>query len=99
MIVTKIEIDIKKELLAMSKEDEKKENFYMRTRSTGVHPIRLYGLSNVHIKNCTMRPVLSLPGSSYCNLPEKVLANVFEKTEGRKHRHQLTRSERKLKEH
>ena len=49
-------------------------------RSTGGQPARLYGLAKVH-RNTPLRPVLSLPGSSYYNL-NKVLAKFFEKIEG-----------------
>ena len=50
-------------------------------RSTGGQPARLYGLAKVHKVNIPLRPVLSLPGSSYYNL-NKVLAKFFEKIEG-----------------
>ena len=41
----------------------------------------LYGLAKVHNVNTPLRPVLSLPGSSYYNL-NKVLAKFLEKIEG-----------------
>ena len=44
-------------------------------------PPRLYGLAKVHKKNNPLRPVLSLPDSSYYKL-NKVLAKLFEKIEG-----------------
>ena len=72
-IVLKIERDINKELLAMRKKDEISESLYTRMRSTGGQPARLYGLAKVHKVNTPLRPVLSLPGSSYYNL-NKVLA-------------------------
>ena len=50
-------------------------------RSTGGKPARLYGLAKVHKVITPLRPVLSLPGSSYYNL-NKVLAKFFEKFEG-----------------
>ena len=50
-------------------------------RSTGGQPTRLYGLAKVHKVNTPLRPVLSLPGSSYYKL-NKVLAKFFEKIEG-----------------
>ena len=80
-IVLKIERDINKELLAMRKKDETSESLYTRMRSTGGQPARLYGLAKVHKVNTPLRPVLSLPGSSYYNL-NKVLAEFFEKIEG-----------------
>ena len=76
-IVLRIERDINKELLAMRKEDEISENLYTRMRSTGGQPAgRLYGLAKVHRENTPLRPVLSLPGSSYYNL-NKVLAKFL----------------------
>ena len=50
-------------------------------RSTGGQPARFYGLAKVHKVNTPLRPVLSLPGSSYYNL-NKVLAKFFENIEG-----------------
>ena len=75
-IVLKIERDINKELLAMRKKDEISESLYTSMRSTGGQPARLYGLAKVHKVNTPLRPVLSLPGSSYYNL-NKVLAKFF----------------------
>ena len=80
-IVLKIERDINKELLAMRKKDEISESLYTRMRSTGGQPARIYGLAKVHKVNTPLRPVLSLPGSSYYYL-NKVLAKFFEKIEG-----------------
>ena len=50
-------------------------------RTTGGQPARLYGLAKVHKENTSLRPVLSLPGSSYYNL-NKVFAKFFGKIEG-----------------
>ena len=80
-IVLKIGRDINKELLAMRKKDEVSESLYTRMRSTGGQPARLYGMPKVHKTNTPLRPVLSLPGSSYYNL-NKVLAKFLEKIEG-----------------
>ncbi|XP_063727458.1 uncharacterized protein LOC134855008 [Symsagittifera roscoffensis] len=82
-IVLKIEREINKKLLAMRKKDEISESLYTRMRSTGGQPARLYGLTKVHKVNTPLRPVVSLPGSSYYNL-NKVLAKFFEKIEGAK---------------
>ena len=57
----------------MRKKDEISENLYPRMRSTGGQTPRLYGVAKVHKGNTPLRPVLSLPGSSYYNL-KKVLA-------------------------
>ena len=70
-----------KELLAMRIKDEISENLYTRMRSTGGQPARLYWFAKVHKENIPLRPVLSLPGSSYYNL-NKVLAKFFGKIEG-----------------
>ena len=77
----KIEKDINKELLARKKRDKFSETLYTTLRSTGEQPVRLYGLAKVH-KQCTLlRPVLSLPGSSYDNL-NKTLPKYFDEIEG-----------------
>ena len=81
VIVSKIERDINKKLLAMRKKDEISESLYTRMRSTVGQPARLYGLAKVHKVNTPLRPVISLPGSSYYNL-NKVLAKFFENLEG-----------------
>ena len=44
------------------------EKFYHRLRTTGSQPARLYGLDKVHKIWTPLRPVLSIPGSSYENL-------------------------------
>ncbi|XP_063728862.1 uncharacterized protein LOC134856523 [Symsagittifera roscoffensis] len=80
-VVMKIEKDINKELLAMKKKDEIDEALYSRLRSTGGQPARLYGLAKVHKKGTPLRPVLSLPGSSYEHL-NKTLAKFFDNIEG-----------------
>ena len=72
----KIEKDINKELLAMKKKDEIDEALYSRLRSTEGQPARLYGLAKVHKKRAPLRPVLSLPGSSYEHL-NKTLAKFL----------------------
>ena len=50
-------------------------------RSTGAQPARLHGLVKVHKQCTTLRPVHSLPGSSYDHL-KKTLAKFFDKIEG-----------------
>ena len=80
-VIMKIEKDINKELLSMKKKDEISESMYNRLRSTGAQPARLYGLAKVHKQGTPLRPVLSLPGSSYDNL-NKTLAKYFDEIEG-----------------
>ena len=52
-------------------------------RSTGAQPARLYGLAKVHKQGTPLRPILSLPGSSYDNL-NKTFAKYFDEIEGAK---------------
>ena len=47
----------------------------------GAQPARLYGLAKKHKQGKPLRPVLSLPGSSYDNL-NKTLAKYFDEIEG-----------------
>ena len=49
--------------------------------STGGQPAHLYGLAKVHKAETPLRPVLSLPGSSYENL-NKMLAKFFDNIDG-----------------
>ena len=80
-VIVKIEKDINKELLAEKKKDEISEALNTRLRSTGAQPARLYGLAKVHKQGTPLRPVLSLPGSSYDNL-HKTLAKCYDEIEG-----------------
>ena len=80
-VIIKIEKDISKELLAMEKKDEISEPLYIRWRSTGAQPPRLYGLAKVRKQGTLLRPVRYLPGSSYNNL-NKTLAKYFDESEG-----------------
>ena len=80
-VIMKIEKDVNIELLAMKKKDEINEAMYNRLRSTGTQSTRLYGLAKVHKQGTPLRPVLSLPGSSYDNL-NKRLAKYFYEIEG-----------------
>ena len=75
-VILKIEKELNKELLAMNKRDEISDQLYSKMRSRGGQPARLYGLAKVHKDERPLRPVLSLPGSSYGNL-NKMLANFF----------------------
>ena len=79
-VIMKIEKDISNELLAMKKKDEISEAMYNMLRSTGAQPARLYGLAKVHKQGTPLRPVLSLPGSSYDNL-NKTLAKYSDEIE------------------
>ena len=57
------------------------EKIYDKIRVTRLQPVRLYGLAKVH-KNCTpLRPVPSIPSSSYENL-NKFLSPFFKRLPG-----------------
>ena len=78
-VILKIEKDFNKELLAMNKRVEISDQLYSKMRSTRWQPARLYGLAKVHKDETPLRPVLSLPGSSYENLNKmlsRILANI-----------------------
>ena len=57
------------------------EKSYQWLRTTGLQLARLYGLANVHKSGTPLRPVLSIPGSSYENL-KKFLSPFFERLPG-----------------
>ena len=59
-VILKIEKDLNKELLAMNKRYEISDQLYSKMRSRVG-----YGLAKVHKDETPLRPVLSLPGSSY----------------------------------
>ena len=80
-VLLKIEKEIDKELLAMDKRDEISGQLYSKMRSTGAQSARLYGLAKVHKAETSVRPVLSLPGSSHESLNKK-LANFFDNIDG-----------------
>ena len=63
------------------KQGEISEKIYNRLRTTGSQPARLYGLAKVHKIGTPLRPVLSIPSSSYENL-NKFLSPFFEKLRG-----------------
>ena len=48
------------------------EELRVEMRSKGAQPPRLYGLAKVHKAAVPLRPVLSMPGSPYHNIAEKV---------------------------
>ena len=59
------------------------EKFYQRFKTTGLQTARLYGLAKLHKSGSPLRPVLSIPGSSYENL-YKFLFPFFERLPGSK---------------
>ena len=65
----------------LMKQGKISEKIYRRLRTTGSQPARLYGLAKVHKSVTTLRPVLSIPGSSYENL-NKFLSPFFERLPG-----------------
>ena len=76
-VILKIEKELNKKFLAMNKRGEISDQLYSKMRSTGGQPARLYGLAKVHKAETPLRPVLSLPGSSYEN-HNKMLAKFFD---------------------
>ena len=65
----------------MNKRDKIKDQLFSKMRSTGGQPARLYGLAKVNKAETLLRPVLSVPGSSYENLNE-MLAKFFDNIDG-----------------
>ena len=72
---------INSSLHQLMKQGKINENIYHRLRTTGSQPARLYGLAKVHKIRTPLRPVLSIPGSSYENL-NKFLSPFFRKLPG-----------------
>ena len=62
-------VELLKELLDESKINEQ---LYLKLKPKGSQPPRLYGLAKVHKKDTPLRPVLSMPGSAYHKIGEKV---------------------------
>ena len=52
-------------LLEMKKSNQIRDWFSQMVRPTGSQPTRLYGLAKVHKLNVPLRPIMSMPGSSY----------------------------------
>ena len=65
----------------MKNKNDIREALCTRLKSTQAQSARLYGLAKMHKQSTPLRPVLSLPGSSYDHL-NKTLANYFDKIEG-----------------
>ena len=63
------------------KQAKTNEMVYQRLRTTGSQPARFFGLAKVHKSGTPLRPVLSMPGSSYENL-NKFLSLFFGKLPG-----------------
>ena len=80
-VILKIEKELNKELLAMNKRDEINDQLHSKMRSTGGKFARLYVLVKVHKAETPLRPLLSLPGSSYEN-HNKILAKFFDIIDG-----------------
>ena len=72
---------INSSLHQLMKQGEISEKIYHMLRTSGWQPARLYGFVNVHKIGTPLRPVLSIPGSSYENF-KKVLSPFSEKLPG-----------------
>ena len=60
------------ELDSLVEEGEITEELCEKLKTKGAQPARLYGLGKVHKTTIPLRPVLSMPGSPYFNIAEKV---------------------------
>ena len=77
----KNEKELNKKLMDMRKKGKLPVNVSEAVSFTGAQPARLYGLAEVHRKETTLRPVLSIPGICYHEL-NKFLSPFFQKIEG-----------------
>ena len=80
-LVIKNEKQINNSLQQLMKQGKISDKIYQKLRSTGSQPARLYGLAKVYKKNTTLRPVLSIPSSSYENI-NRFLTLLFQKLPG-----------------
>ena len=56
----------------LKKENKISEKLFNKLKPIGSQPPRLYGLAKIHKNNVPLRPVLSMPGSSYYKIAKKV---------------------------
>ena len=56
----------------LKKENKISEQLFNKLKPIGSQPPRLYGLAKIHKNNVPLRPVLSMPGSSYYKIAKKV---------------------------
>ena len=80
-IVIKDEKQINNNLQQLMKQGKISDKIYQRLRSTDSQPARLYVLAKVQKEDTPLRPVLSIPGSSYENL-NRFLTPFFQKLPG-----------------
>ena len=80
-LVIKNEKQINNSLQQLMKQGKISDKIYQRLRSTGSQPAKLYGLAKVLEKDTPLRPVLSIPDSSYKNL-NRFLTPFFQKLPG-----------------
>ena len=73
---------INSNLHQLLKQGKINEKIYHRLRTTRSQPARLFGLAEVQRNGTPLRPVLSVPGSSYENL-NKLLFRFFETLPGK----------------
>ena len=59
-------------LKTLKSEGEISEELFDKIKPRGSQPARLYGLSKVHKKDTSLRPVLSMPGSAYHKIAVQV---------------------------
>ena len=65
---------INKALNTLKQNEKIDENRFKEIKSTGGQLPRLYGLAKVHKHDIPVRPVLSMPGSPYFKIAEKIFA-------------------------
>ena len=83
-IVIKNEKQINKSLQQLMEQGKISDKIYQRLRSTGSQRAKFYGLAKENKQDTPLRPVRSIPGSSYENL-SRFLTSLFQKLPGRKH--------------
>ena len=73
-----IESKLQKRLLALLKEDSIPISLYQNICPTGSQRPRMYGFLKTHKTNVSLRPILSMTGSSYHEL-SKLLASILQR--------------------
>ena len=80
-IVIENEKQISNSLQQLMKQGKISDKNCQRLRSTGSQPAKLYALAKVNKKDTPLRPVLSIPGSSYDNL-NRFVTTFFQRLPG-----------------
>ncbi|XP_066916931.1 uncharacterized protein [Clytia hemisphaerica] len=59
-------------LKSLKNENKISESLFLKMKPIGSQPARLYGLAKIHKPDVPARPVLSMPGSSYCKIASQI---------------------------